>query len=409
MLPRSLVVASEIQPMTRSVPTADSRCSLWKRWARILVIGWFSLVTLTATCFPAQAHSASTAWLTVTTTNQTLTGQWEISLRDLDDALGLDSNDDGELTWGELKARHAQLAAYAIERLKIQADGQPIELSVTGLLVSDRADTSCAVLRFTGKLPDDAREMAVTYRLFFDRDPLHRGLANVGGSAFVFSPEQSDGRFPISAPAHSVGAFVREGVHHIWTGYDHLAFLFALLLPAVLQRTPEGWRGAPGFRGVLSEVVKVVTAFTLAHSLTLGLAAFEIVRLPARLVEATIAASIVVAVGLTFVGGNARTSGGRRAWLIAFGFGLIHGFGFAGVLGELGLAREQLAVPLLGFNAGVELGQLVCVLVFLPLAYVLRDTRFYRSGALPVGSAAIALLAGGWFVERAFDVGFMPF
>ena len=370
-------------------------------WLILLVIGHWSLAI-------AHAHTASTAWLQLSVTNGILGGRLEIALRDLDDALGLDANDDGELTWGELRQRETDLAAWLRPGLTFTAGTNALPFRVGGLQVSEHLDTPCAVLHLEATLPSAVDSLGVDYRLLFAGDPTHRCLVHLdGGPTRLLSPEQPAAVLPLAhAPAGTpgLGEFIREGVHHIWTGYDHLAFLFALLLPAVLCRTPEGWRGVATFPEVIREVLKVVTAFTLAHSLTLGLAAFEIVRLPARWVEATIAASIVAAVALSFSGKDRR-----HGWQMAFGFGLVHGFGFAGVLGELGLARAHLARPLLGFNVGVELGQLACVLAFLPAAYALRHTVFYRRGALPLGSAGIAALATGWFVERAFDVAFMPF
>lgn len=396
--------------MTNAQTTPLKRARSFLRGFVFLIIGHWSLVI-------SQAHTASTAWLNLTVTNGAVRGQLELALRDLDDALGLDANDDGELTWGELRHRQGDLTAWLQRGLTIEIGTNALPYQVTDLQVSERIDTPCAVVRLDADRPTGNETLHLNYGLLFERDPLHRCLVAFNeGAPSILSPDQRTVSVPPGpATTRSLGVaqFIREGVHHIWTGYDHLAFLFALLLPAVLRRTPVGWRGAIGFRVVLGDVLKVVTAFTLAHSLTLGLAAFEVVQLPSRLVEATIAASIVAAVASSFVGWDTRKSdtsnSSRRAWLMAFGFGLIHGFGFAGVLGELGLSREHLAVPLFGFNAGVELGQLVCVLVFLPVAYALRDTRFYRRGALPFGSAAIALLAGGWFVERAFDVAFMPF
>lgn len=363
---------------------------------------------------PARAHTASTAWLQLAVSNRILGAQLEVPVRDLDEALGLDANDDGQLTWGELRRREADLAAFVQRGLQLRSGDAASEWELAGLQVSERSEAPCAVLRLTARLPADATALNFEYHLLFDQDPLHRCL--VGGAVTtVLSPE----RRRIEVPAFGNGgpapattgwtAFVREGVHHIWTGYDHLAFLLVLLLPAVLRRTPHGWLGAANFRGALVAVMKVVTAFTLAHSVTLALAAFEAVRLPPRLVEATIAASIVVAAGMAWRKAPGGPTGGRETWLTAFGFGLIHGFGFAGVLGELGLERARLAGPLLGFNFGVELGQMACVAVFLPVAFALRETRFYRRGVWPVGTVAVTLVAGGWFVERAFDVTFMPF
>jgi hypothetical protein len=143
----------------------------------------------------------------------------------------------------------------------------------------------------------------------------------------------------------------------------------------------------------------VATSFTIAHSITLSLAALSIIQLPSRLVESTIALSVVLA-ALNNIWPLVH---GRR-WLVAFGFGLIHGFGFASVLADLGLPRDALLIALVGFNVGVELGQLAIISAFLPVAYALRRTRAYRRVIFIGGSAAIALVAGVWLFERALDV-----
>jgi hypothetical protein len=151
------------------------------------------------------------------------------------------------------------------------------------------------------------------------------------------------------------------------------------------------------------DVFKVVTAFTVAHSITLTLAALGVIALPSRLVESAIAASVVLAAL-----NNVRPAvyGGR--WAIAFLFGLIHGFGFASVLADLGLPRESLLLSLVAFNVGVELGQLAIVAMFLPVAYALRATRFYRRVILVGGSLAVAAIAFAWLLERAFNWSLLP-
>jgi hypothetical protein len=363
----------------------------------------------------ARAHSASTAWLHTSVSNRVAQVDVQMPLRDLDDVLGLDADNDGLLTWGELRRRTKDVERMVRAGLRLVAGPEVLSWEFAGLQVVERLDTPCAALRLTAAIPDGTGPLVLEYDLFFDRDPLHRCL--VGGMVTtVLSPDQRRvelrpvGGDLATGPARmSLGTFVREGMHHIWTGYDHLAFLLVLLLPAVLLRTPEGWRGVPDLKGALGAVLKVVTAFTLAHSLTLGLAAFDVVRLPPRWVEATIAASIVVAAVLAWTESRSSAAAVRRSWMTAFGFGLIHGFGFAGVLGELGLGREGLAGPLFGFNLGVELGQLVCVAVFLPVAFLMRGTWVYRRLAWPAGTMAVVVAAGGWFVERTFDMAFMPF
>jgi hypothetical protein len=145
-------------------------------------------------------------------------------------------------------------------------------------------------------------------------------------------------------------------------------------------------------------VLKVVTAFTLAHSLTLTLASLHLVALPSRWVESAIAASVALAAL-----NNLVPLFPERRPEVAFGFGLVHGLGFAGVLAGLGLPGSSLALGLFGFNAGVEIGQLALVAAFLPLAFLLRSTRLYR-WIVSGGSALIVAVAMLWLVERAFDM-----
>jgi hypothetical protein len=189
-------------------------------------------------------------------------------------------------------------------------------------------------------------------------------------------------------------------VWHIWIGFDHILFLLSLLLPAVLLVRKD--QGAQTLRDASIDVLKVVTAFTLAHSITLTLASLQVLSLPSRWVEAAIAASVIVA-ALNNLFPLFR--GNRPA--AAFVFGLIHGFGFASVLADLGLPQGALALSLLGFNVGVELGQLAIVALFLPLAWLTRRTWFYRQ-LMTTGSVAIALIATVWLVERTFDLKVLP-
>jgi hypothetical protein len=202
-----------------------------------------------------------------------------------------------------------------------------------------------------------------------------------------------------AGPLRQFATYIHEGIWHIWLGFDHILFLVSLLLPAVLVLRDGTWRPARSFRAAFIDVAKVVTAFTLAHSITLSLAALGLVSLPSRWVESAIALSVVLAAlnNLFPIVANGR-------WIAAFGFGLLHGFGFASALSDLGLPAGSLALSLAGFNIGVELGQLAIVAAFLPLAYAMRGTWTYRRVILAGGSAAIAAIAGVWLVERAFDV-----
>jgi hypothetical protein len=165
----------------------------------------------------------------------------------------------------------------------------------------------------------------------------------------------------------------------------------------VFRRTETGREAAPEFTGPLLRVTAIVSAFTVAHSITLTCAALGWIVLPSRLVESAIAASVLIAALVNLL---PRTAGATGVW-VAFGFGLLHGFGFANVLGEIDAEGTPVWRTLLGFNLGVELGQLAIVAVFLPIAYLLRHTRFYRTGVLYGGSTAAALCAVVWLGQRA--------
>jgi len=411
--------------------------------------------------FAAQAHTQSIAYLTLHSATTSLDGEWHLSLRDLEDAVGLDVNDDGAITWAELLSRKETVTAYALSRLHIRGDGRMETLRIRELLVENHSDGAYAVLRFDIAGTPLPTKLELSYNAFFDIDPKHRGLLRLeeNGSArlAVFDPKTARQTFDLKMPAPRAPfrTFLLEGVWHIWSGYDHILFLFALLLPGVLRRGENSpndsrierlnrsaacpkpqrvamskprancevgsssdalrvgttrapvqgeWQPVAAARPAFVNVLKIVTAFTLAHSITLSLAALGFVHLPTRLVESAIAASVVL---VAF--NNLMPFFAERGWLVAFGFGLLHGFGFANALRDLGLHSGQLAATLFGFNLGVELGQLAIVGALLPLALSLRHLMFYRRVVLRIGSVAIMLVASAWLAERVLDFKWLPF
>jgi hypothetical protein len=276
---------------------------------------------------------------------------------------------------------------------------------VTGQLVDTHSDGAYAVLMLAGSCPQSKPTLTIDYRLLFDIDPQHRGLLQYveGGLARsvifgVDSPRQTLGA-GATGWFDQLGQYIRDGVWHIWLGFDHILFLLSLLLPAVLLRRNGTWLPAADFRIAFMDTVKVVTAFTAAHSITLSLATLGVISPNARWVESGIALSVVLAAV-----NNVFPLVNHGRWVAAFGFGLIHGLGFASALKDLGLPTGSLALSLFGFNVGVELGQLVIVAAFLPLAFGLRETWAYRRVLMGGGSAAIATIATVWFIERAFTV-----
>jgi hypothetical protein len=353
----------------------------------------------------AWAHKASDSYLVVTAEGATVTTQWDIAVRDIDFALGLDKDGNGEVTWGELRTRQGDIAAWALSRLELTRGGGACPLQVTALQVDEHTDGAFAVLKITGTCPGASGPLGVHYRLLFDLDSLHRGLlrATVDGGTHtsVLSPASGGLQFGADGVTRlqQFKQYLVEGIWHIWIGFDHILFLLSLLLPAVLVLHGKIWQGAERFGQAWKEVLWVVTSFTVAHSITLSLAALGLVSLPSRLVESAIALSVVLAAA-----NNVWPVVAHRRWVVAFCFGLIHGFGFASVLAELGLPTDALALSLLGFNLGVETGQLAIVAVFLPVAFALRHTAFYRKGVFVGGSLLTMLVAALWLVERVFDL-----
>ena len=353
----------------------------------------------------AWAHKPSDSYLHIDIDGRSIEGRWDIALRDLEHAIGLDGDNDGRITWSELRAQHDALAAYALTRLAVEGDGAGCATRLIDHLVDRHSDGAYAVLRFAADCPAPPRRLAVRYGLLFDLDPLHRGLLRLDHDGAVrtavFSPDQAHQVFQLGSANvwHEGLTFLREGIWHVWIGIDHILFLLSLLLPAVLRRDGACWQAVDRFRPALWAVVKIVTAFTVAHSITLSLAALGLVALPSRLIESVIAASVVVAAI-----NNLYPVVTKRLALVAFGFGLVHGLGFATVLLDLGLDERALLLSLLGFNLGVELGQLAIVIAFLVPAFALRQSWFYKRLLFHMGSLAIAAVASLWLVERSLDL-----
>lgn len=368
----------------------------------------YLLVWLCLVCasFSAMAHKPSDSYLAVDLDGGQIQGQWDIALRDLEYAMGLDSNGDGNITWLELREHRQQLFQYALSRLDISADRQACPIQPAELMVDEHSDGHYAVLKFQARCPAAAGQLALRYGLFFDIDPQHRGLLKFSRGAqtdsYIFSPDRNQHELRLNAartPLQELLSFAYEGVSHIWIGFDHILFLLSLLLPAALVRENRNWLPKPGFSAVFADVLCVVTAFTLAHTLTLSLTALHYISLPSRWVESAIAASVALAALNNIFPRFHR----QRTWF-AFGFGLIHGMGIAGVLLDMGLPAGQGLLSLLGFNLGVEAGQLIIVCAALPLIAYCSRLRHYPAVALKFGSASIAGIAFFWLVQRGLDI-----
>ncbi len=350
----------------------------------------------------AQAHVASNSFLSMRVDRAQVDGTLELAVRDAEIAVGLDSNHDGKVTWGEVRAAQSVLVLYLREHLHLTGSAGQCALQFGAVQINERVDGNYLWQPFTADCHTALRRLTIDYRLLDEEDPSHRGLLTLSAQQVTQTAVLGGARgaqsFDLRHPAlwSAFIEYLQAGIWHIWSGIDHLLFLLSLLLPAVLRRRQHRWQAVPHAAPAFLNVLKVVTAFTLAHSITLSLAAFDIIRLPTRLTESAIAASIIVGAL-----NNVFPLVTEARWRIAFAFGLLHGFGFAAVLSEMGLPQGARLVSLVAFNLGVEAGQLAVVLAVMPLAYLLRATRLYQRALLPWGSTAIAALAVVWLIQRA--------
>jgi len=365
--------------------------------------GAFFVLSCVLAVGSAEAHVASNGFLDVEVQGRDLSGSLELAVRDVELAVGVDADRDGKLTWRELRASEPRLAGYVLQHLSLRAQDQNCEIHFGSLQVNQRVDGNYAWLPFTARCPWALRVLQIRYALMDGIDPSHRGLLRLTAGTHVQSAVlgATDALSTLavdrSSPWRTAAQYFHAGTQHIWSGIDHLLFLLSLLLPAVLLRRAGRWVPVADGRPAFCSILKVVTAFTIAHSITLSLAAFNVVHLPSRLTESVIAGSIVVA-ALNNIFPVVTETRAR----IAFVFGLLHGFGFASVLADMGLPSGARLISLVAFNCGIEAGQLAVVLGVMPVAYALRRLSVYQRALLPWGSAAIALLALVWFVQRAF-------
>ncbi len=364
-----------------------------------------ALLPLSWLANPAHAHDPGLSFADVRIAGSEVAVTLTFARRELEPLVPIDVDGDGAVSDAEFAAARPRLRGLAPLLFTVRAGSDDREPRVTSLEIDDSDAVRIALLFDDGgEDPVGLRAPILTrlargHRQYLSiRSTGGQPVANQildAGTAAVVVP-----RTAMAVPSRTVPdqlvSFVREGVRHIWLGYDHLLFLVTLLLPAGLRRRAGAWQAVDRFGTTFRAILLVVTAFTVAHSITLGLAVLGLVELPPRLTEAAIAVSVVAAAL-----NNVWPVVTRRLWAVAFGFGLIHGLGFAGALGELGLPRDAKLTALVGFNLGVELGQLAIVVVVLPLIYSLRHWQLYPRSALQVGSILVAGIGSLWLVERA--------
>jgi HupE / UreJ protein len=370
------------------------------------VLGWFAygVAALCVFCIlgapKAESHESSTSYLKLDArADGSLDGSLEVGVHDLSWSVPLDADGDGRVLWREVEAAQPGIAALVADKLIVERGGRKCTIHVTDVLVTRHVGEPYLSLPFVGRC-EAVGLLGIRSDLFFGEDSGHRTLFDVhtasrsmagflAGSAREWKQSQAPN------PWTTFTAFVVQGIWHVWTGYDHLAFLLSLLLPCALTAGRGAWRPADGLKGVLRDLLRIITAFTVAHSITLGLATLHVVSVSARIIEPLIAATIIIAALLNLFPGAARLR-----LPLAFSFGLIHGFGFALALSELAPVRGQIVALLAGFNIGVELAQLSVVLLVAPVLVLLRQSAVYATRLMPAASVAVAVAGFIWLSAR---------
>ena len=340
-----------------------------------------------------EAHKIADSYLRLQIDGKTIRGEWDIALYDLAKTAGLDDQQKGDVGF---------LKNFALDHLHVSS-GNRCTLKPTEATPADSLNGRDPDLVFTGECETTISKLTIDYSPYLIIDPQYACLVAItsGGSSYSGALSVQKPYFVFQAGVVSQWQqfkdYLHEGIWHIWLGYDHILFLTSLLLSAAFVLKDHTWQPRDGFTGTFLQVLKIVTAFTLAHSITLSLVIFDVISLPSRFVESTIALSIAIAAA-----NNLRPVLHKRLWLLTFCFGLIHGMGFAGALKELGLPDNARWIALLAFNLGVEIGQVSIVIGVLPLIYWVRHSTVYRRNIFRIISGLIIAIALIWFTQRAF-------
>ncbi|WP_282123519.1 HupE/UreJ family protein [Algibacter mikhailovii] len=344
-------------------------------------------------------------------------GRFEINTREINKVFGTNFKDGVQLE--DIEPYMEDIKAYLVKNTSFSSElgHHKIVLHDVDIFAFNLGDFVQVFfhLENTKKLPQN---LSVYYNAVFEKDDTHRGylvteynwrdgvINEEANITLDFSPDKLTDTMDLTKSSIWNGfyAMIKQGVWHIWIGLDHILFLLALILPSVVRRRNNdifGWEPVKNFRSAFIYIVKVVTFFTIAHTITLTLASLQIINLPSRLVESIIAFSIGLAAFH-----NIKPIFKLKDWNIAFIFGLFHGFGFASVLGDLGLTNEFLTLSLLGFNIGVEIGQLFIIALIFPVLYIIRKLKIYPK-FLVYMSVLLIIISLYWFVERVFDTDFV--
>jgi hypothetical protein len=360
---------------------------------------WLTTIAVLMACLGAFAHDPGLSTATLRLDTNRLEAVLVFSIIDTKELVDLDKNQDGKLSKEELDQGAAELQTMAPGALDVKFDGQLVKPTEFRCHF-DESDNATVYLSFPvqsfSNLVVRSKWLAMLqpgHKQFLslqnpDGQVLADRLLSANADSIKVEMDMAEPKPPAATEKMSFVGFLKMGIQHIWTGYDHLLFLFGLLIVT---------------RNFKSSIT-IITCFTIAHSISLAAATLNLVpvsgRFSSRIVEPAIAASIV------YVGIENLVRGGdpKGRWLLTFGFGLIHGLGFASALKDLGVGSDgkSIVVPLVSFNLGVEVGQIAIAAVALPLIWKLRTNPAFVAKWVPACSVLVAALGAFWFVQRVW-------
>jgi hydrogenase/urease accessory protein HupE len=351
----------------------------------------FLVLSITLFISPeAKAHDPGLSAAELQLSYGSLAADLSFAFADIEQLLAIDADHNQQISQAEFLMAQAQLEQLARGALAITVDRKPLLCEAATVMLDSENGVLRFKLKFSGVVGEHLELESFLIKSLARGHRQYLVLRDEAGNVLVEQMLQAtnakcdiDLQQQANSKLNAFTKFVVLGIEHILTGYDHLAFLFALLLAG----------------STLREVLKIITSFTLAHSISLALATFNVVTISPAIVEPLIAVSIV------YVGcENLFRRNLNRRWLLTFGFGLIHGLGFASVLRELniGNAARVAIIPLLSFNLGVELGQVTIAALVLPLIWRLKPRSWFVPRLVPLCSTCVALLGVFWLIMRVF-------
>jgi hydrogenase/urease accessory protein HupE len=377
--------------------------SLRRRLQINLVRLFLRILPLLALATSALAHNPDTSYCRVTLTSHEVEFKFTYDFATLQRMTAIDANGDGSISRIELEAAAPAIRTFLREHVYLELNQREAEFAdadppswpddAGAAIAQNEYGQRLITFTFRNSVLSAPEDVTVTFDFFEQLGAAHTVLG-----AFVWNGHEDEVIFTRFEPDYlydtgfrapmsdQLAQYFKLGVKHIFLGYDHIAFLLALL-----------------FVKRFVDLLKIITAFTVAHTLTLALAVLQIVKLPPQLVEVGISITIMYVAAE-----NLWTRNTGHRWMLTFGFGLVHGFGFANVLRELGLPSSGLARSLVSFNLGVEAGQIVIVSALWPVLWWINRQKWaaqFRIGT----SIVIFLLGAGWFMQRTFGLKLMPF